>query len=143
MKIDDYTNVAESLLAEANAIEVSKRPGYTGGSEDVLANFKRIAERLHMTPEQVWAVYFAKHTDAIMTAMTQPTLPVSEALLGRFADAINYLKLGWGLVVEKEQWKTGQEPAAKASLLTSKEQMMKLAASLTGAAGDRPLAWKP
>jgi hypothetical protein len=109
VKIDDYTSVAESLLAEANAIEVSKRPGYTGGSEDVLANFKRIADRTGLTPGQVLTVYFLKHVDAITAILCRPDLPVSEEVEGRFADGINYLKLGYALVLEEWQRGTRKE----------------------------------
>jgi len=48
------------------------------------------------------AVYFLKHIDAILAIMTRPDLPVSEAPIGRFADALNYLELGWGLLSERE-----------------------------------------
>lgn len=98
--MQDYDGIAASLLATAHAIETAKRPGYTIGSADVLANFKRVAERTGMTPLQVWAVYFLKHVDAITTGACKPELPQAEALEGRFADAVNYLKLGWGLINE-------------------------------------------
>ena len=33
--------------------------------------------------------------------MTQPDLPVAEAAPGRFADALNYLRLGYALWAEE------------------------------------------
>ena len=102
MNIATYDATAAALLALANQIEVSKRPGYTAGSEDVLNNFKQVAVRSNVTPEQAWAVYFLKHVDAITSIMTQPDLPVSEAPPGRFADAVNYLKLGYALLQERQ-----------------------------------------
>jgi hypothetical protein len=95
-----YEDVTRALLDEANGIETAKRPGYTLGNEDVLKNFKAVAARAGITPEQAWTVYFLKHIDAITAVMTRPELPVSEAPLGRFSDAINYLKLGWALLQE-------------------------------------------
>jgi hypothetical protein len=102
MTTDKYEIVASDLLALASNIETSKRPGYTVGSVDVLANFKRVAERAGISTEQAWLVYFLKHVDAITTIMSKPDLPVSEAPPGRFADAINYLKLGYAILQERQ-----------------------------------------
>lgn len=101
MNTERYTIIARDLWIEAENIESAKRPGYTLGNEDVLRNFKAVAERIGVTPEQAWAVYFLKHIDAITAIMAKPELPVSEAPLGRFADAINYLKLGYALLSER------------------------------------------
>lgn len=98
MNQPDYDHLAAALLNEAASIETAKRPGYTLGHADVLKNFKHAAERAGITPGQAWAVYFLKHIDAITSVMTRPDLPVAEAPLGRFADAINYLKLGYALL---------------------------------------------
>jgi hypothetical protein len=94
---DLYTQVSLELLNEAARIEREKRPGYVVGDADVLKNFKAVAQRLGLTPAQVWGVYFLKHVDAITAIMTRPELPVSEPPIGRFADALNYLKLGYAL----------------------------------------------
>jgi hypothetical protein len=97
----EYDRVAGELMQLARSIEDGKRPGYTIGSEDVLANFKRVAERVGVTTEQAWAIYFLKHIDAICSVMTAPNLPVSEAPPGRFADAVNYLRLGYAIWRER------------------------------------------
>jgi hypothetical protein len=99
----EYDRVTGELMALASKIETDKRPGYTSGSADVLANFKRVAVRAGITPEQAWLVYFLKHIDAVTSIMAQPDLPVSEAPPGRFADAINYLKLGYALLEERQR----------------------------------------
>jgi len=101
MTSDQYDAVADELMRLAREIETAKRPGYTGGSVDVLANFKRVAERAGISTEQAWLVYFLKHIDAITTIMAKPDLPVSEAPPGRFADAINYLRLGYAILRER------------------------------------------
>lgn len=90
------------LLTEALKVMADKRPGYTVGATDRLANFKRVAERSGISPQQVWLVYFLKHIDAIQSIMTKPELPVSEAPKGRFIDAINYLLLGYELWAEAQ-----------------------------------------
>lgn len=100
----EFDLVSGQLRAHARGIQDSKRPGYTGGSVDVLHNFKGVAERLGMTAEQAWCVYFLKHIDAIVSIMSKPELPISEAPLGRFSDAMNYLELGWGLLCERQEF---------------------------------------
>ena len=97
----EFDRVVGELFAVARAIETSKRPGYTVGADDVLANFKRCGERAGISTEQAWTVFFLKHIDAITSIMTRPDLPVSEAAEGRFADAINYLRLGWAIYRER------------------------------------------
>lgn len=97
----EYDVVAGELMALAREIEDSKRPGYTAGSEDVLSNFKRVAERAGISTEQAWAVYFLKHVDAVLSILTRPDLPVSEAAPGRFADGVNYLRLGFAIWRER------------------------------------------
>lgn len=116
MNTGDYDKIADGLLALAREIETSKRPGYTGGSVDVLANFKRTAERAGVTVGQAWAVFFLKHIDAITSIMTKPDLPVSEEPPGRFADAINYLRLGFAILKEMEasSLSTADEPVSAA-----------------------------
>lgn len=100
MNFPDYDHLSANLLAYAQSIQTAKRPGYTIGSEDVLKNFKRVGDRIGTSAEIAWAVYFLKHVDAITSAMTRPDLPISEELKGRFADAINYLLLGYALYME-------------------------------------------
>lgn len=101
--------VQTDLLTEALSVMAAKRPGYTVGSADRLANFKAVATRSGLTPQQVWLVYFLKHIDAIQSIMAKPELPVSEAPRGRFIDAINYLLLGY------ELWEEQQPRAAGAA----------------------------
>lgn len=100
MTLETYDRVAAELLAKAREIETAKRPSYTIGSPDVLANFKRVAERTGLTPGQVLTIYMLKHIDSITAALCNPEIPQAEDVEGRFADAVNYLKLGWALIEE-------------------------------------------
>ncbi len=101
MNQHDYEARSGELLSRSAEIEQAKRPGYTLGNVDVLHNFKAVAVRAGITPEQAWLVYFLKHVDAVTSIMGRPDLPVSEEPIGRFADALNYLKLGWALLGER------------------------------------------
>jgi hypothetical protein len=109
----EYDKLSAELAAEADGIQTSKRPGYTGGNVDVLANFKNVADRIDticphcsqphkLTAHNVWSVYFFKHIDAIISIMNRPDLPVSEAAIGRFSDARNYGALGYALQQERD-----------------------------------------
>jgi len=102
MKLEYYEGLSATLLDAAAEIERAKRPSYTIGSEDVLANFKRVAERVGVTPGQALAVYMLKHVDAVTAALTNPAIPQAEEITGRFADLLNYTKLGYALVKERE-----------------------------------------
>lgn len=99
----DYERHVYELLDLAYEIEEAKRPGYTQDSDDVLANFKKAAEMTGTTDLQAWSVYFYKHVAAILSYAKDPSIPQAEDLDGRFADAINYLKLGFHMIKEKKE----------------------------------------
>ena len=62
-------------------------------SDDQLANFKRLAKRLGLTPAQVCTVYLTKHLDSIDSWVRNPEQDLSEPIDGRIDDAILYLIL--------------------------------------------------
>tara|TARA_R110002051_G_scaffold303115_1_gene371766 strand:- start:4347 stop:4724 length:378 start_codon:yes stop_codon:yes gene_type:complete len=96
----DYDKCVKELEKLAKNIENAKRPGYTQANGDVLANFRKAAELSGTTPMQAWGVYFYKHVAAIMSYAKDPTIPQAEDIEGRFADAMNYLKLGFYILKE-------------------------------------------
>lgn len=95
--------MGDVLAVLAAGISTAKRPGYTQGHEDVLHNFKFVAEQMGVTPMQVWGVYFLKHVMALSAYAKDPRIAQAEGLAGRFADALNYLFLGYALMVELER----------------------------------------
>lgn len=100
MDIERLTQVIDNARARQDKILKQKGADYTRHSADRLANFKRGAEGLGLSPLQVWAVYFSKHVDAIMSFVKTGKVE-SEAIEGRFDDAINYLYLGEALIREQ------------------------------------------
>lgn len=98
----EYQKIKRVLRATADSIETSKRPAYTIGSEDVLANFKRVAASSGMTPAQCALVYMLKHVDSISSYVTNPNLLQAEPLIERFADLDNYGNLLLALLVEQD-----------------------------------------
>lgn len=98
----EFLQVKQELLEFADEVAAPKRVEYTGDSDDALNNFKRIANRLGMSPLQVWAVYFNKHVDSVNTFI-KGNDAVSEPMGSRFADMLNYLFLGIALIIEEEE----------------------------------------
>lgn len=93
MTIEQRQEIVQGLYEEANQVMLAKGKSYAGTGLDSLANFKRNAERLGLSPFQIWAVYFNKHIDSINSAIQgNPNAPIdfSESLRGRILDVINY-----------------------------------------------------
>lgn len=63
---------------------------YTDGGDDAHRNFKTAGAKLGVHMLEIWAVYFFKHMDSIISAMEGNELQ-SESMEGRVADAVNYL----------------------------------------------------
>ena len=101
MQASEYEQLTTELLAVAKSIADRKRPAYTVGSPDVLANFKRIGDRTKLSPAKVLDIYFLKHIDSI-TAFSDGDIPQDEPIMERFADAINYLLLKFALLMEQQ-----------------------------------------
>jgi hypothetical protein len=101
-----FNALLDKIVAEEKKIGESKAKEYTQG--DRLDNFKRLANELNLTPAQIWAVYFKKHVDSIMSYCRTGNV-LSEDIRGRILDARVYLSLLWGLVEEKEQVKSDAE----------------------------------
>lgn len=69
------------------------------GDVDAFKNFKSIAERVGVTPFQVWAVYALKHWDSVLTFVREGDV-ASEPIEGRLHDIILYSYLLLGMLEE-------------------------------------------
>jgi hypothetical protein len=87
---EELLDIMEKEEREILKIKGSDYSDSTGKNR--LANFERLASRLSLTDEQVWAVYFMKHVDSILTFCSDGEVK-SEAIEGRITDARNYLAL--------------------------------------------------
>jgi hypothetical protein len=103
VNIQEYQTIKTILRKAADHIETSKRPAYTIGSEDVLANFKRVGASSGMTPAQCCLVYMLKHVDSVSAFIKNPDIPQAESILGRFADLHNYVCLCLALLAEENE----------------------------------------
>ena len=93
--------ILDKLFQEVKDLNLKKGNDYAG-NEDVLKNFKVNAERIGITKEVVWAIYFNKHYDALMTFIKDGELK-SEPVEGRVLDMIVYLCLFYGMLCEKKE----------------------------------------
>lgn len=93
-------------------ILTGKGKEYTDG-HDALSNFKQNAERLHLHPCQVLAIYMFKHINSIETYLrqfsdnndytkTKNIMDSSEGITSRIDDAINYMELLHLLLIDMQ-----------------------------------------
>jgi len=105
MKHEDYNAMVEATFDNIREL-AHKKGGEYSGDVDRLANFRRNAAALALSMESVWAVYAAKHWDAIMQYVqdinTGKTRPRMESLEGRVDDLLVYLLLFKGILREQD-----------------------------------------
>lgn len=78
----------------ARMVQLSKTKGQEyAGSDDALANFRRIGAQLGLPPQVVLWVYLGKHIDAIASYVRNGHVLSEEPITGRIDDAILYLIL--------------------------------------------------
>lgn len=100
MNKTEYKQIRKELLELCEKIMKSKQPEYTNNNQDVLYNFKSSAKRLNIKPSEVWGVFLDKHIQAILSHAGNPNMHHAEPIASRYADAINYLLLGFALHID-------------------------------------------
>lgn len=104
MEQQTFAALCERIQRETVDILVSKGAEYAG-SVDRLANFKRGAANTGVEPLTVLHVYMAKHWDSVSSyvrAKQRGENPkLSEPIVGRFYDLINYAVLAIALIEEE------------------------------------------
>ena len=98
MTKNKYKRLRSDLLKLSESIMNEKQPEYTNNNADILNNFKTTAEALKIPPIEVWAVFFHKHTQSIMTHAQNSKTKMSEPIESRYADLINYITLGLAIL---------------------------------------------
>lgn len=101
MTFDQFDTFQEDLLARVVEMKNTKGREYAN-SLDRFDNFKRLAERLGVSPLQVSLIYFTKHMDAIEFYIKHGKIVSTETIQGRFLDAITYLTLMAGMAFESD-----------------------------------------
>ena len=95
MNREDFEEFGRLFNNDSDKILNEKGHDYSA-ENDRLGNFKRLAAALSLDPCEIWAVYTAKHCEAILTWVREKKLE-SESLRSRFIDLRNYAILGAAL----------------------------------------------
>jgi len=90
MKYKEFTEYRDKFVAEALDISDSKSIEYTISNEDKHYNFKHVADRLGITPQQAMMVYVLKHVDAICNDAKTGKQQSDETVRSRCQDIMNY-----------------------------------------------------
>jgi|TARA_R100001463_G_scaffold11770_2_gene32838 hypothetical protein len=97
----EFNKLTNELDILAQSTMNHKGPEYTNGSDDVLANFKATAAKAGVDPLTVWLIFFDKQCSSVAAHVKNPDLTEAEPIESRFADIINYAKLGYALFKEQ------------------------------------------
>lgn len=132
MNQKDFEVLVKETMDEINKLLLVKGGEYAG-SEDRLANFKRGATLVGVTPLQTLFIYLSKHYDAIATFIRDDAQgierPRSEAIEGRLNDLINYCLFAKALIRDKstgcDNVSQGQKYPCGLSDLVSSEELIK------------------
>ena len=102
MEKKEFEKVKKFLLELSDEIMTAKQPEYTNKNLDVLSNFKTSAALVGIRPAEIWAAHFIKHVQSVLSHAHNPGMEKAEPIETRYADLINYLFLGYSLIVEHE-----------------------------------------
>jgi len=105
---DQFTAILNDLLVQVRRTRDAGQAEYAHTTENVFANFDRVAAQTGMSREQVLMVYLLKHFDGIC-AYIKGHRSQREPVQGRIIDAIVYLTLLYGMVVASEEAKSHEE----------------------------------
>ena len=100
MQRDLFMMLLDRVHGELQRLTDTKGKEYAGNS-DQLANFKRQAAALGVTPEFILMVYLSKHMDSIRLYCKDKSKASSEPIESRITDAILYLCLLLALIEEE------------------------------------------
>ena len=93
--------VMKKIVKEITKTRESGQKEYAHDTDNVFANFERVAGTLDLPREKVLMVYLLKHIDGIVSHIGGHTSQ-REAVTGRITDAIVYLMLLWGMFEDTE-----------------------------------------
>ena len=100
-----YAELVEHTIENIKTLSALKGGEYAGDT-DRLANFRRNGDNLGLCMEQVWAVYAAKHWDAIMQYVKDTAAGKArqrmEPIAGRLDDLIVYAVLMKAMIDDRD-----------------------------------------
>ena len=113
MNSKDFKKHREDFFDLAMSVSDKKRVEYciSNHDEDVLYNFKYVADRLGITAEQALMVYVLKHVDAICNDAKTGVQVSDETVMSRAIDVCNYMILYTSLKKEPHENNTKPDGA--------------------------------
>lgn len=112
MTFEQFDELTDDMIKQVLKMRSTKGQEYANSEADRLKNFTDIAEECGVSPLVVWQVYFKKHIRAIDSYIKRGEV-LSESIEGRFVDAITYLLLGYGLIVDAAEVQDKQRAASE------------------------------
>ena len=101
MTTKEMNHLMEKIQIMIKSTRESGQKEYAHNTDNVFANFERVADSLDISRQQALAVYLLKHVDGVMSYI-QGHKSQREDVRGRITDIIVYLMLLWGMVEEDE-----------------------------------------
>tara|TARA_Y100001963_G_scaffold112983_1_gene156460 strand:+ start:1491 stop:1796 length:306 start_codon:yes stop_codon:yes gene_type:complete len=101
MKHEVMCKRIESIFMQVLKTHKEGQKEYARDTDDVFANFKRVADFADITKEKAALTYLIKHIDGI-SAYVNGHRSQREGVRGRLTDAITYLCILWGMFDEVE-----------------------------------------
>ena len=102
MTTEKFNKLIQDLDILARTTMNHKGPEYTNGNTDVLHNFKSTAQKAGVDPLPVWYIFFDKQCSSVAAHVKTDNLTQAEPIETRFADIINYCRLGLALFNERK-----------------------------------------
>ena len=110
MNSKEFNQHRKDFFNEAIRLSDAKSVEYTISNDDRLYNFKHVADRLGITPEQALMVYVLKHVDAICNDAKTGVQVSDETVFSRAMDICNYMVLYTGLKKEPQPDEDNTKP---------------------------------
>ena len=99
MTTKKMNQLMEQILTEIKKTRESGQKEYAHDTDNVFANFERVASTLDITRETALMTYLLKHIDGVVS-YTKGHKSQREDVRGRLTDIIVYTMLLWGMVDE-------------------------------------------
>lgn len=122
MTQQEMAHVMDEIMLRMNEFREAGQREYSHREDNAFGNFERVGERLSLSREAVLLVYLEKHLDGIHSYV-KGHRSQRENVEGRIIDAIVYLSLLYGMVVERREteWKPVTPHGKWACFLCSQE----------------------
>ena len=110
---EEFIKILEARITKTTDVLANKAKEYAT-DEDRLHNFKRAAAMLDTTPEKALVGMWSKHVVSILDMVEHPHTITKEKIDEKIGDAINYLVLLEGILLEQLKMEEPADEAIKA-----------------------------